>query len=60
MGNNREQKAIQLLKKLEWSGYTTVHDEIWDTDICPVCNNSKSQGHTGECELGLLLKKSMK
>lgn len=50
--DDKGQKAINLLKKLEWRG-TTTDDENWGvlTTACPCCMNSKEQGHKSGCEL---------
>ena len=53
---NKLDKAIKLLKTLEWSGYNFYNNEIGDTDLCPICDNGKNEGHTNDCELGLLIK----
>ena len=50
--DDKGQKAIELLKKLEWRG-TTTDDENWGVlqVACPCCMNSKEQGHKRGCEL---------
>ena len=53
---DRLERAIQLLKDIEWSGFHT-DDENWAvlTRACPVCMNSKSVGHKCGCQLAELI-----
>jgi len=57
------QKAIAVLKKLEWSG--TAHFQLYTESKCPICGGLKSTewprknlkyGHEPDCELAQLLR----
>jgi len=52
----RCQRAIQLLKDMEWCGLHT-DDENWGviTIACPCCCNAKSEGHKSGCQLAELI-----
>jgi hypothetical protein len=47
------QRAIQLLREMEWAGFHTDNEENWAvmTIACPCCMNSKRDGHKPGCKL---------
>jgi hypothetical protein len=50
---DKGERAIELLKKIEWSGLHTDYEDSWSviTKACPVCFNAKTDGHKLNCEL---------
>ena len=53
-------KLLEIIKELEWSGYSTCYNEIYENDICWYCNNNQKEGHENDCKLNLLLKEISK
>ncbi len=60
-----EKDLLELLKSLEWCGHLLIANEdpheprevlVYDTDICPLCENPKGDGHTPVCLLGMQIK----
>jgi hypothetical protein len=54
------EKLFEIVKDLEWSGYTSNEWEIEYQNLCPHCYNDIQKGHKKDCELGLLLKEVKK
>lgn len=46
-----DRAMLALLRRMEWGGEVAQYDNMGRLAVCPVCNQRKSWGHDGACEI---------